>query len=75
MSTELIVVVAEATDGKTVWANRLAMRIEDWQALEGSGMQEAHVQNLYDRLARDVPAGVDISLTLVRETLELGDDD
>lgn len=70
MSIELIVIVAEATDGKTVWANRLAMRVETWHALEGTGAQEAHVQNLYDQLARDIPEGLSIRVFTTLETFE-----
>jgi hypothetical protein len=75
-SVRLVVIVAEAEHAGVIWCNRLAVRQEDWTALERTGMREVWIEQTKDALLRGgVPEGAVISLHLVTETFPIDNDE
>lgn len=72
---ELVVVVAEASDGETVWARRLAMRAEDWAVNVQYGLQQDLMNLVTDQLRREVPDNLGIFTYMTTETMRRDEND
>lgn len=71
--TLLVVLVAEATDGETVWYNSVTASADGYDKYEAiRDMMNAEVRKA---LACTAPAGLPITVTELRQTIPLGPED